>query len=61
VAERPINASPLILLTKAGLLDLFQSVSQEVVVPSAVAMEIQQYGVRDITACDRYSRLAHCR
>lgn len=51
MVERPaINASPLILLTKAGLLDLLQSVSQEVVVPSAVAMEIQQYGARDITA-----------
>lgn len=51
MAERPaINASPLILLTKAGLLDLLQSVSQEIVVPAAVAMEIQQYGVRDVTA-----------
>lgn len=51
MAERPaINASPLILLTKAGLLDLLQSVSQEVVVPDAVAIEIQQYGVRDVTA-----------
>ena len=51
MAERPaINASPLILLTKAGLLDLLQSVSQEIVVPAAVAMEIQQYGVRDVTS-----------
>lgn len=51
MAERPaINASPLILLTKAGLLDLLQSVSQEVVVPAAVAIEIQQYGVKDVTA-----------
>lgn len=51
MAERPaINASPLILLTKAGLLNLLQLVSQEVVVPAAVAMEIQQYGVRDLTA-----------
>lgn len=51
MVERPaINASPLILLTKAGLLNLLQLVSQEVVVPAAVAMEIQQYGVRDLTA-----------
>lgn len=51
MAERPvINASPLILLTKAGLLDLLQLLSQEVVVPAAVAMEIQQYGVRDVTS-----------
>jgi predicted nucleic acid-binding protein len=51
VAERPaINASPLILLTKAGLLDFLQLLSQEVVVPAAVAMEIQQYGARDVTS-----------
>lgn len=41
MAERPaINALPLILLTKAGLLDLLQLLSQEVVVPAAVAVEI---------------------
>lgn len=51
MAERPaINASPLILLTKAGLLDFLQLLSQEVVVPAAVAMEIQQYGARDVTS-----------
>lgn len=51
MAERPaINASPLILLTKAGLLDLLQLMSQEIVVPAAVAMEIQQYGVKDMTS-----------
>lgn len=51
MVERPaINASPLILLTKAGLLGLLRSVSQEVIVPAAVAMEIQQYGVRDVTS-----------
>ncbi|PSM47187.1 DUF3368 domain-containing protein [Chroococcidiopsis sp. CCALA 051] len=51
MAERPaINASPLILLTKAGLLNLLQLVSQEIVVPAAVAMEIGQYGETDVTA-----------
>lgn len=51
MAERPaINASPLILLTKAGLLNLLQLLSQEIVVPAAVAMEIGQYGETDVTA-----------
>jgi len=50
VAIRPvINASPLILLTKVGWLDLLQLVSTEVVVPAPVATEIQQRGVSDIT------------
>ena len=50
MAERhAINASPLILLTKAGLLDLLQLVSQEIVVPAAVATEIQQYGETNVT------------
>lgn len=40
----------MILLTGAGLLDLLQLVSQEIVVPAAVATEIQQYGVKDVTA-----------
>ncbi len=38
----------MILLTRVGLLDLL--VSQEIVVPAAVAIEIQQYGVRDVTS-----------
>lgn len=51
MAERPaINASPLILLTKAGLLNLLQLLSQEIVVPAAVATEIGQYGETDVTA-----------
>lgn len=45
-----INASPLILLTKAGLLNLLQLLSQEIVVPAAVATEIGQYGETDVTA-----------
>lgn len=51
MAESPaINASPLILLTKAGLLNLLQLLSQEIVVPAAVATEIGQYGETDVTA-----------
>jgi len=50
VAERPaVNTSPLIFLTKVGLLDLLQVVSEEVVVPAAVSIEIQQYRAIDIT------------
>lgn len=45
-----INASPLILLTKAGLLDLLQLLSTEVLVPAAVVTEIEQYGEMDVTA-----------
>lgn len=52
-----INASPLILLTRAGLLDLLQSVSQEVVVPAGVATEIQQYGVRGVTLTGQASNM----
>ena len=49
--ERPaINASPLILLSNAGLLDLLREVATaEIVVPAAVEREIQQYGETDIT------------
>jgi predicted nucleic acid-binding protein len=51
VVERPaINTSPLIFLTKGGFLNLLQVVSQEIVVPEAVATEIQEYGETDVTA-----------
>ena len=50
MAERPaINTSPLIFLTKGGCLDLLQIVSQEIIVPTAVATEIQKYGETDVT------------
>lgn len=50
MAERPaINASPLILLTRVGQLSLLQLVNEEIVVPAAVATEIQQYGATDVT------------
>lgn len=50
MADRPaINASPLILLAKTGLLDLLQLLSQEIVVPAAVMREIEQYGEMDLT------------
>lgn len=49
--ERPVaNASPLIFLAKAKLLDLLQVVGDEIVVPEAVAQEIQRRGQTDPTA-----------
>ncbi len=51
MAERPaINTSPLIFLTKGGFLQLLQIVSPEIIVPQAVASEIQAYGQTDVTA-----------
>lgn len=51
MAERPaINTSPLIFLTKGGFLYLLQIVSPEIIVPQAVATEIQAYGQTDVTA-----------
>ncbi|QYX32262.1 DUF3368 domain-containing protein [Sphaerospermopsis torques-reginae] len=50
MAERPvINASPLIFLSRGGILDLLQLLGDEILVPSAVAVEIQQRGTSDPT------------
>lgn len=51
MAEFPaINASPLIFLSKANLIDLLKIFSPTIIVPEAVALEIQAYGETDITA-----------
>jgi predicted nucleic acid-binding protein len=51
VAERAVvNASPLIFLTRAALLDLLQVISSEIIVPEIVATEIGMRGVSDPTA-----------
>ncbi|MDZ8052834.1 MAG: DUF3368 domain-containing protein [Aulosira sp. ZfuVER01] len=51
MAELPaINTSPLIFLTKAGFIDLLQIISPSIIVPDAVAAEIQEYGETDVTA-----------
>lgn len=51
MAERPaVNVSPLIFLARAGLLDLLQLASPEVVVPAPVAEEISRRGRTDPAA-----------
>ena len=51
MAERAVvNASPLIFLTRAALLDLLQVISSEIIVPEIVATEIGIRGVSDPTA-----------
>jgi predicted nucleic acid-binding protein len=51
VAEHPaVNASPLIYLSKAGLIHLLQLLGREIIVPKPVALEIQQRGAIDLTA-----------
>jgi predicted nucleic acid-binding protein len=44
-----VNASPLIFLSRAGLIDLLQLVSSKVIVPEAVASEIEIRGDSDRT------------
>ena len=51
MAERAVvNASPLIFLFRAGLLDLLQLLSSEIVVPEIVSAEIEIRGKSDPTA-----------
>lgn len=45
-----VNASPLIFLSKAGLIDLLRVVSPQVMVPESVAIEIGRRGSDDVTA-----------
>ena len=45
-----VNASPLIFLSKAGLIHLLQQAGQKVAVPETVANEILRRGIKDITA-----------
>jgi predicted nucleic acid-binding protein len=51
LVEHPaVNTSPLIFFTKGGFLDLLHIVSPKIIVPVAVASEIQAYGETDVTA-----------
>ena len=45
-----VNASPLIFLAKAGLIDFLQQAAPQILVPAAVAEEISRRGQSDITA-----------
>jgi predicted nucleic acid-binding protein len=47
--RRIVNASPLILLSKVGHLDLLQVEVDEVIVPDLVITEIRAYGATDLT------------
>lgn len=44
-----IDASPLIVLSRAGLIDLLQVLDCPVFVPQAVIKEVEEKGMRDIT------------
>ncbi len=51
MADLPaVDASPLIFLTRANLLDLLQLVASEIAVPAPVAQEIQRRGPHDPAA-----------
>ncbi len=51
MAERPVvNTSPLILLAKAGLLELLLLEGPEIVVPVPVMREVETHGVADPAA-----------
>jgi predicted nucleic acid-binding protein len=44
-----VNASPLIFLAKAGMIDFLQQAAPQILVPAAVAEEISRRGKDDIT------------
>jgi predicted nucleic acid-binding protein len=50
VPEHPaVNASPLIFLSRAGLLDMLKLEGEEIVIPKPVVKEIRRRGAGDLT------------
>lgn len=45
-----VDSSPLIFLSKAGLLDFLRLTASEILVPESVAEEIRRHGLDDVTA-----------
>jgi predicted nucleic acid-binding protein len=45
-----VNTSPLIFLSKAGLIDLLRVIAPRIMVPDMVSLEIGQRGPTDVTA-----------
>jgi len=49
VKQAIVNSSPIIFLSKAGLMDLLKLAGDEVFVPDAVVQEINQRGASDVS------------
>ena len=49
VKQAIVNSSPIIFLSKAGLMDLLKLAGDEVFVPDAVVQEINQRGANDVS------------
>ena len=50
MAEKPaVNASPLIFLARGDLLDLLKIADDKIIIPAAVAAEVQERGAEDPT------------
>ncbi len=58
VSARIVNASPLIFLTQAGLLDVLREPGLDVIVPDVVIAEIGARGPSDPYVSDRLIALA---
>mgnify|MGYP001335353734 CR=1 FL=1 len=49
VKQAIVNSSPIIFLSKAGLMNLLKLAGDEVFVPDAVVQEINQRGANDVS------------
>jgi predicted nucleic acid-binding protein len=46
-----VNASPIILLAKANLIELLKGIALDILIPGPVALEISQYAPTDPARC----------